>query len=191
MSDLEKYSGQDFQVVLIDPPWGYYGDPNKMAAAGKHYDLMSQEQIRNMDLRSIMAKKAAVFVWATGPRLHDAIDAINGWGLHYRGVAFVWIKTRKDGQPIGAQGVPPTFVKPTTEFVLAATTMKTGRPFPIQSSKIVQTVFAPRGKHSEKPPEVRERLDELCGDVKKIELFARKQVPGWICSGSDLNGDKY
>ena len=30
-----------YDVVYADPPWSYYGDPNKMAAAGKYYALLS------------------------------------------------------------------------------------------------------------------------------------------------------
>jgi hypothetical protein len=32
-----------FDVILADPPWSYYGDPGKWAAAGRHYSLMSDE----------------------------------------------------------------------------------------------------------------------------------------------------
>jgi len=189
---LDKYIGQDFEIVYADPAWGYYGDPNKMAAAGKHYNLMSQADICAMPIKDIMAKKAALFLWATGPKLHEAIEAINSWGLNYRGVAFVWVKTRLDGNIIGAQGVAPTAVKPITEFVLIATTNKTGRPFPLLDFKVEQVVLAPRGKHSEKPEEVRLRIDRLYGsDRKKIELFSRKETPGWVCTGDEIDGEKY
>lgn len=169
-----------YDVVYCDPPWFYYGSPTKMAAAGKHYQLMSYDDILALPVRELMSDKAALFLWATGPRLDWAIDAIRSWKLHYRGVAYVWVKTRKkDGQPVGAQGVPPTFTKPTTEFVLAATTKPRGRPFPILDLKQPQTVLAPRTEHSRKPDEVRSRIEALCGDRTRIELFARGTVPGW------------
>jgi N6-adenosine-specific RNA methylase IME4 len=169
-----------------------YGDPNKMAAAGKHYGLMTMADICAMPVREIMAPKAALFMWCTGPRMDLAFEAIKSWGLHYRGVAFVWVKTRKDGGIIGAQGIPPTAVKPITEFVLLATTNKTGRPFPLLDSKVEQVVLAPRGKHSEKPEEVRRRIENIYGaDRKKIELFARKKTVGWTCTGDEVDGEKY
>lgn len=184
MAQVELPSGP-YDIVLADPPWSYYGSPDKMAAAGKHYKLMSQEELANLPLRDIMSDSAALFLWATGPRLHYAIDLIRQWGLHYRGVAYVWVKTRRDGQIIGAQGIPPTFVKPTTEFVLAATTKPRGRPFEILDFKQQQVVLAPRGEHSAKPKEVREKIVELCGDRKRIELFARDQAPGWDVWGDE------
>jgi N6-adenosine-specific RNA methylase IME4 len=174
-----------YDIVLCDIPWMYFGDANKNAAAGKHYRLMETEQVHALPVREIMSKRSVVFLWATGPKLDAAIDVIRAWDLHYRGVSYVWVKTRKDGTPIGAQGVMPTFTKPTTEFVLAATTNKRGRPFPILDLKQPQVVFAPRGRHSEKPPQVRERIESLCGERPRIELFARGRVPGWDVWGDE------
>lgn len=115
-----------------------------------------------------------------------AIRLIDNWGLHYRGVQSVWIKTRIDGAIIGAQGIPPTFTKPTTELLLAATTTKRGRPFPIHTMKQAQVVQHKRLKpHSKKPDVFRDRLVELCGDIPRIELFARCAPSGWDIAGKD------
>jgi N6-adenosine-specific RNA methylase IME4 len=174
-------------IVYADPPWPYYGSTEKDAAAGKHYDLMSMDDIFALPVKALFRdpKHGAAFVWATCPKLDDAVDTIRRWGLHYRGVAFVWVKTRKDGGIIGAQGVPPTGTKPTTELCLLATTCRTGRPFPLLDAKVAQVVLAPRGRHSEKPPEVRDRIVSLYGDRPRIELFARTAVPGWERWGNE------
>lgn len=177
----------DYRIVLADPPWPHYGDPNKNAAAGKHYSLMSLDEIKGLPIRSIMADKAALFLWATGPRLHFAIEAISAWNLHYRGVAYVWVKTRKDGGIIAGQGVPPTFTKPTTEFVLAATTRPRGRPFDLRSLNQQQVVLEPRGRHSAKPPIFRRLITELCSSTHRVELFARTRVSGWDAWGAELD----
>jgi N6-adenosine-specific RNA methylase IME4 len=174
-----------FDIVLADPAWHYYGSTTKDAAAGKHYNLMSQDEIAAIPVKSIMSKSAALFLWATGPRLNYAIDMIGRWGLHYRGIAYVWVKTTKAGKIISGQGVPPTFTKPTTELLLAATTKKTGRPFPILNLAQGQVVTQPRGAHSEKPHIFREKIVELCGDRPRIELFARDRVPGWEAWGDE------
>lgn len=44
---------------------------------------------------------------------------------------------------------------------------------------IKQVVYSPLGAHSEKPWEVRHRLELLYGDVPRIELFSRSAAPGW------------
>lgn len=182
---LEVSAGA-YDILLADCPWWYYGSGTKDAAAGKHYELMSQDDLSALPVRDLLTKSAAVFMWATCPRLDFAIDLIRSWGLHYRGVAWVWVKTRKDGTPIHGQGVPPTFTKPTTELLLAASTRPRGRPFQIQTSKMEQVVEVPiegpvelaarTDVHSEKPKKFHRLIEELAGPLpSKIELFCR----GW------------
>ena len=92
---------------------------------------------------------------------------------------------------MGAFGTIPTFTKPKTEFVLAATINKRARPFPITTIKQDQLVYAPRTRHSEKPQEVRRRIVELCGDRSRIEMFARTRVPGWDAWGNEITEDQH
>lgn len=181
---MAKLPSGPFDIVYADPPWNYYGSKTKMAAAGKHYDLMTMNELVELGVPEIMSPKSALFLWATCPRLDFAMRLIKAWDLNYRGVAYVWVKTRKDGTPMGARGVMPTFTKPIVELVLVATTVKTGRPFPIHDLKQPQTVFAPVGAHSEKPQEVRARIETLCGDLPRIELFARGMSKGWTVWGN-------
>lgn len=175
-----------YDIAYVDPPWHYYGSPIKDAAAAKHYPLMSLEELSAIDVRKILNKRAAVFVWATCPRLQFAFKLIESWGLHYRGVAYVWVKVNKRGAIIAGQGVMPTFTKPTSELLLAATTTPTGRPFPILDLAQPQVVLAPRGAHSEKPAVFRELIERLCGERPRIELFARTRVPNWDAWGAEL-----
>lgn len=48
---------------------------------------------------------------------------------------------------------------------------------------------SPLGAHSEKPWEVRHRLELLYGDVPRIELFSRSAAPGWDAWGNEVDGD--
>ncbi len=160
-----------FDVVLLDPPWSYTGQQDKWGAAAKFYPTMIDDDIFALDVP--VADPGIVFVWATGPKLHVAITAIGSWGLHYRGVAFVWVKTKKDGTPIGAQGVRPSIVKPLTELVLVASTQPQGRPLPLSDESICQTVFSPKTEHSRKPLEVQERIERMYPSASKLEMFAR------------------
>ena len=178
----------DYRVVLADPPWSYYGDPAKDQAAGKHYPLMQTKDICALPVSSIVAKPAVCFMWATGPKLPDAIEVMRSWGFHYRGVAYVWVKTSASGKIINGQGVRPTFVKPTTEFVLAGSTNARGRALPLKTEGQAQVLLAsrPSNKHSQKPQEIHDRIVELLGDVPRIELFARRPTPGWDVWGNEV-----
>jgi len=177
-----------YSIIYADPPWAYYGDPNKDQAAGKHYSLMSQEALAALPVRDLLEQKAACFMWATGPRLPEAVEIMRAWGLHFRGVAYVWVKTNNAGKIIQGQGVRPTFVKPTTEFVLVGSTCKTGRPLPLHTEAQGQVILAPRpgNRHSAKPSIVRDKIVELLGDVPRIELFARERTDGWDAWGNEV-----
>jgi N6-adenosine-specific RNA methylase IME4 len=181
------FPDQRYQVILADPPWLYYGDPNKDQAAGKHYDLMSTANICGLPVRSITASSAALFLWATGPRLPEALEVMRAWGFHYRGIAYIWAKSRRDGGLIHGQGVRPTFTKPTSELVLVGSTCRRGRPLKLMTEGQGQIVLAPRGAHSEKPAIFRERIVDLLGDVSRIELFARQRVDGWDAWGNEVD----
>lgn len=182
---LPPFPPGPYDIVYADPPWSYYGSQVKDAAAAKHYPLMSQDELAELPVRAIMAKRAALFMWATCPRLNFALDLIRRWGLHYRGVAYIWVKINGRGQIIRGQGVPPTFTKPTTELILAATTTPTGRPFPLRDLGQGQVELHPRAEHSRKPAIFRTRIEELCGDRPRIELFARESCPGWDAWGAE------
>jgi len=65
------------------------------------------------------------------------------------------------------------------------------------TNKISQVIIAPRGNHSAKPPEVRNKIVELFGDLPRIELFARKpdgelfenkSFKNWDCIGNEVDG---
>ena len=47
---------------------------------------------------------------------------------------------------------------------------------------------SPTRKHSAKPDEVRERIVRLCGDLPRLELFARDKKDGWDSMGYDIDG---
>ena len=176
-----------YDVVLADPPWSYYGQQNKMGAAANHYQTMTDEDLQKMNIPSLLNDKAVLFMWATAPRLNFALDLIQHYGLHYRGVAFVWVKTKKDGTPIGAQGVRPSIVKPTTEFVLAASTVPTGRPLKLHDETIRQVLMSPKQEHSRKPDDVHEAINKMYPQASKLELFARRPYPNWDTWGNELN----
>lgn len=175
-----------YEVVLADPPWSYTGAPDKWGAAAKFYNTLSVDDLAKLPVRDVMASCSVLFLWATCPKLDSAIDLIRRWDLHYRGVAFVWVKTARDGRPIGAQGVRPSITKPLTEMVLAASTVQKGRPLPLASESICQTVFAPRTDHSAKPVAVQDSIEMMYPDFRKIELFARSRREGWDAWGDEI-----
>lgn len=180
-----------YDVILADPPWSYTGAQDKWGAAAKFYKTMTDQELLSFErVQELLSPRGVLFMWATCPRLDFALKVLEAWGLTYRGVAFVWVKTRADGTPIRAQGVRPSVVKPLTELVLVASRVRVGRPMPLGpgAESVVQTVFAPREEHSKKPLEVHKRIEALYPQGTKLELFARDRQPGWDAWGDEVDG---
>lgn len=186
MSVFSNLPPGPFDVVLADPPWAYTGQQDKWGAAAKFYQTHSMENLCKLPVPRILSPNGVVFLWVTCPLHHLGIDLLRAWGLHPRGVAFVWVKTRKDGKPIGAQGVRPSIVKPLTEMVLVGSRIAKGRPMKLSDESVEQTVFAPRQEHSRKPDEVLDRVERLYPNARRVELFARRTREGWTSWGDQV-----
>ena len=59
-----------------------------------------------------------------------------------------------------------------------------GKPI-VASNFVSSVVMSPREQHSKKPNIIREKIVELCGDIPRIELFARERYDKWDCWGDD------
>ena len=57
----------------------------------------------------------------------------------------------------------------------------------MKGANVHRLVVADRRQHSRKPDCVRDRIIELCGDLPRIELFARQTVKGWANFGNEIN----
>jgi len=180
---------EQFDVIVSDPPWAYYGQQNKWGSASKFYNTMGLDDIVSTgNLPDLLADNGILFLWATSPLLDVAMEAINKWGLTFRGVAFVWVKTKKTDPtiPVGAQGVRPSIVKPTTEFVLSASRVKKGRPMKLYSESVRQVILAPKREHSRKPDQLFENIDAMYPGARKLEMYSREVRPGWEQWGNQI-----
>lgn len=59
---------------------------------------------------------------------------------------------------------------------------------PRKSRSVHQVCDARIMRHSQKPDEIRNRIVELCGDIPRIELFAREKSEGWVSVGNEIDG---
>ena len=55
-----------------------------------------------------------------------------------------------------------------------------------KSASVRQLLFSPVEEHSKKPDEARDKIIELMGDLPRIELFARRETPGWDVWGNEV-----
>ena len=176
-----------YKIILCDCPWSYNdklgSNSAKMGACEYHYKTMSLKDICDLPIKNIADKDCILFMWATMPKLQEALDVIKSWGFTYKTCAFTWIKLNPKAGTI-FKGIG-RWVMGNAELVLLATK---GKPHRI-AKNISQVVMEKRGAHSVKPDEVRRRIVELMGDVPRIELFAREKTEGWDVLGDSISGN--
>jgi N6-adenosine-specific RNA methylase IME4 len=128
---------------------------------------------------SIAAKNCIAAFWVYGPRLPDTLEVIKGCGFTYTTELVVWDKEGGFGQG-----------KTTRKEFENLWGTKRGGGLRIRNHAVSQRVRAPRGKHSEKPDAAYHALERLYGDVRRIDLFATKERPGWAVWGNAVAGKK-
>lgn len=147
--------------------------------AETHYETQSLAWIKSLPGQEITSKDAVLFLWAQSPLLPEAFEVITAWVFKFKTVAFVWSKTTTTGKWVYNLG---RWTMGNVELCLLATK---GRPQRIERN-VKQLVVAERGRHSQKPDEVRQKIVTLMGDVPRIELFARERPEGWEAWGNEV-----
>ena len=172
-----------YNIIYADPPWRFKyfskkGEQQK--SAQKHYDCMSIDDIYNLPVSNLTEKDCVLFLWVTFPLLQEGLETIKYWGFKYKGCAFTWVKRNKRADSwFWGCGY---WTRANSEVCLIATKGK-----PKRISKSVHNVIDARiEEHSKKPSVTRERIVELCGDLPRIELFARQHTEGWDCWGNEV-----
>jgi N6-adenosine-specific RNA methylase IME4 len=142
---------------------------------------MTIEDIGKLPIPELMTKDSILLMWATYPKLNEAMWLIDHWGWEFKTVAFTWVKLNPSG--VGWHFGLGYHSRQNPEIVLLATR---GKGLQRAANDVPNLVISPRGQHSAKPPIVRERIERLYGDVSRIELFAREQVKGWSAWGNEV-----
>jgi len=177
-----------YNIIYADPAWSYkdkrngsgFKNPNGAGGADKHYSTLSLEEICNIDVKSIADENAMLFLWCTSSLLDYGFDVINSWGFKFKTVGFVWVKMTKDLQkPYSGMGY---YTNQNAEFCLIGLKGNYWR----EAKNVKQIIQEPRREHSRKPDCTRERIVNLCGDLPRIELFARKKIQGWDVWGNEV-----
>lgn len=172
-----------YQIIYADPPWSYGANSFPSLSNANAYPLMKTEDICALPVREIAHRHALLFLWTTMTHLPDAMRVIDAWGFRYVTNGFTWVKTNaKSGTPFLGMGY---WTRQNAELCLLA---KRGRPSR-RDKAISSVIISPRGRHSEKPDQVRRKIVRVAGDLPRIELFARTKSPGWDVWGNEVSCD--
>lgn len=160
-----------YDVIYADPPWTYkdsFSGLSKMGAVP--YPTMTLDEICNLPISKISKDNCLLFMWVTMPMLKEGLKVIEAWGFNYRTCGFCWVKQNpKNGGIYSGLG---HWTNGNAELCLLA---KKGSPKRVSKS-VKQIVLSPRKRHSEKPKEVRNRIQELCGGGNILNFLRENKL---------------
>ena len=105
---MTVHGKRKYNILYADPPWRFRNwSIGEFAKRGEKwarrngrspYEVMDLSDICNLPVSQIAARDSILFLWATYPKLPDALEVIKAWGFEFKTVAFTWVKTN----PLGA-----------------------------------------------------------------------------------------
>jgi N6-adenosine-specific RNA methylase IME4 len=193
VDDLEALaaSGKKFGVICPDFPWPFeaYSRKGNQRSAEAHYDTWPMEKILAFGalIRQLAADDCALFLWGIYALQPAVVPVIEACGFEYKSLGFLWLKTKPSAKVIKLDGdglhtgMGVTGTRASSEACWLATR---GSPLRLNAD-VDSVVIAPVTEHSAKPDEVYRRIEQLYPGPR-LELFARKQRPGWHCWGDEI-----
>ena len=176
--------GKKYKIIYADPPWQYrvYSKKGQGRSAENHYHTMNIKDIMALPVDKIADKDCILFLWITFPCLKEGIEVMERWGFKYKTCGFNWVKrNKKKNTYFMGLGF---WTRSNSEVCLIGTK---GQPKRVSKS-VPQICDARIMEHSRKPAEIRECIVELCGELPRVELFARDKAKGWDSLGDEIDG---
>ena len=164
-----------YQIIYADPPWRYDFCKDNADKVEVHYPTMTLQHICALKIPS--EDNAVLYLWATAPKLLEALEVMKAWGFNYKTSA-IWDK--------GWIGMGYWF-RGQHELLLVGIKGKFSPPIPILRESSVYR--EKKNKHSKKPQYFRELIDKQFPDKTKLELFARQRNIGWDAWGNEVASD--
>jgi len=163
-----------YQVIYADCPWRYNFCKDNSDKIERHYPTMDLEELKSLNIPA--DKNSVLFLWATAPKLLEALYVMRAWGFKYK-TQGIW-----DKEWIGMG----YWFRGPHEILLVGTKGKFSPPsFENRESSVYKER---RTKHSKKPHYYRKWIERSFPNFRKLELFAREKVEGWTSLGYDING---
>jgi N6-adenosine-specific RNA methylase IME4 len=185
-----------FRVTIADPNWAF-DNAGTRGAGEEHYGCSPLDLIKDAGrcLPEVTADDAILGLWCPSAFLitGEAAEVAKAWGYVPKQM-LVWLKVTNDGSKprIG----PGNYFRNALEPLLVCSR---GRGASLIQDKSIANwieagegegpvVKAPRGRHSAKPEVIQDLFERLVPGGPYLELYARRQRPGWECLGHDLPG---
>lgn len=171
--ETPKLPEGQFNIIYADPPWKYEHSRTKSRDIENQYPTMGLEEIKLIKIPT--ADNCVLFLWATAPKLEEALSVLNSWGFTYRTCAIwdkeiigmgYWFRGQHEVLLVGVKG----------EF----------KP-PDQERRVSSVYKKRRSKHSSKPSYYYDLIEKCYPDGKYLELFSRKKHNDkWAVYGNEV-----
>jgi N6-adenosine-specific RNA methylase IME4 len=176
-----------FSTIVADPPWDVKAGPppsgdgekwgrpnggNGGASRPLKYNTMTVEEIAAMPVKEKANDDAHLYIWTINAYVRETYDIARAWGFEPSTMLY-WLKSPMG---IGLGGAFSLCVEP----ILFCRRGK------LAAKKRLDRNWWnwPRGRHSAKPEEF-QTIVESVSPGPYLELFARRERPGWTTWGNE------
>lgn len=181
--------------------------------ASSNYETLSISDLKNLKIKEISEDDAVLALWVPSSLLEEGLEVMKAWGFRQT-QTHIWVKTKKnpfknllkeftkvikDLPKKGFSNIIRTILlefdinnilsfgmgrlfRQTHEIILIGVKGKIYKHLKNKSQRSVH--FSPATKHSVKPENLHNMLEKMFPNSTKLELFARRQKPGWLCIGN-------
>lgn len=159
------------ELILADPPWRYEQCRDDRAIENQYPTATIEEICSHAPLTS---DNAILFLWATAPKLSEALTVMSAWGFTYRTSAVWdkqkigmgdWFRGQHEHLLVGVKGCPKATPEPAR----------------------VSSIFSEsRTSHSKKPECVYQWIENAFPALEKLEMYARTKRDGWKQWGNEV-----
>ena len=178
-----------YKTIVVDPPWKYgkWGKGSDKCQYHKvgfnnesdlPYKYMSTDEIKRLPIYGLADDNCELYLWTTQKYLPSSFDVLRSWGFKYC-QTLTWCKA-----PMGT-GQGGVYC-PTTEFLILGRKGKMPNIDRINTTWWeVKRFYSTKGNHSKKP-EFFQDLIETVSNPPRLEMFARRNRPGWDVWGNEV-----
>lgn len=182
-----------FSAIMADPPWAYAGHAYEGLGprgdwlgvdARKRYPTMTTAEIKALPVAAYANRDSLLFLWTTNAHLASgqATEVARAWGFEPKTVV-TWAKTKAGtGGPSMKTG---HWFRGASEHIIVSTRGSPKRPrgFPALPTWMGHG----RLPHSVKPDLFYSIVEQCAPDGPWLEMFARRDRPGWSVWGNEVD----
>jgi len=176
ISKVQPIPTGPFSAISIDPPWdwGDEGDGEQFGRAKPTYVTMPFAAVKTLPIISRSAPDCHLYLWITNRSLPKGFELLDAWGFRFI-TLLTW------GKPHFGMG---NYFRGQTEHIMFG--IKGSLPI-LRHDVGTLFQFGRGNNHSAKPDEIFDLL-ATCSPEPRLEMFARREHPGWVPWGNRDNG---